>query len=264
LEKIPPRKISPLTIGTLLCNESSPDATIDSCLHRNTLPIIMNSQFKGAIRAAVFTVCLNAGITSANAASTVLYGNFGTVNSSTTSNTVGYLSNSQQNQFQAQGFTMGSTDFELTSLEFGLGSTGSPAPQVQIYGDNSGSPGSALAIFTLTSGPVSTKGSYNFNGSFVAQQNTKYWAVVSDANFASLESFEWYTNDSFTTPSGKNASGIAYLGTKERNNVGGTWTDAIPSLSIGISGTAVVPEPSALALFGLATVGFAARRRRVG
>jgi hypothetical protein len=159
---------------------------------------------------------------------------------------------------------MGSTDFELSTLEFGLGSSGSPAPQVQIYGDNAGVPDSALASFTLASGSVSSKGIYNFNGSFVAQKNTSYWAVVSNTNSASLESFEWYSNDTFLTPSGKNASGIAYLGTIERNNVGGSWSNALPMLSIGISGTAAVPEPSAMALFGLATVGFAARRRRVG
>jgi len=224
----------------------------------------MNTIFKSAIRASLLMLCLKVSLTSADASSTVLYGNFGTINTTTTSNTVGYLSSGQANQFQAQGFTMGSTDFELSTLEFGLGSSGSPAPQVQIYGDNAGVPDSALASFTLASGPVSSKGIYNFNGSFVAQKNTSYWAVVSNTNSASLESFEWYSNDTFSTPSGKNASGIAYLGTIERNNVGGSWSNALPMLSIGISGTAAVPEPSAMALFGLATVGFAARRRRVG
>ncbi len=188
-----------------------------------------------------------------NLISPVVFGNLGTVTASTTSNTVGYLSFSQQNQFQAQGFTMGSTDYQLTSLQFGLGSTGTADPLVQIYGNNLGAPSSALATFTLTSPAVSSKGIYNFSGSFVAQKNTSYWAVLSNVNSADYESFEWYTNDAFTPPSGQNASGIDYLQTVERNNVGGAWTGAIPSLSIQIRGTAV-PEPSSLSMLVLGGV----------
>jgi len=191
----------------------------------------------------------------------VIYGNLGTVSASTTSNSVGFMSSENQNQFQAQGFSMGSTDFRLTSLQFGLGSIGTANPLVQIYGNNLGAPSSALATFSLTSGPVSSKDIYNFSGSFVAEKNTRYWAVLSNVNSADLESFEWYTNDAFTLPSEKNASGIGYLQTFERNNVGGTWTGAIPVLSIQIRGTAV-PEPSTGLLVVLGLSGLLIRRRK--
>jgi len=191
----------------------------------------------------------------------VIYGNLGTVSASTTSNTVGYLSSEHQNEFQAQGFSMGSTDYQLTSLQFGLGSTGTANPLVQIYGNNLGAPSSVLATFSLTSGPVSSKDIYNFSGSFVAEKNTRYWAVLSNVNSADLESFEWYTNDAFTLPSEKNSSGIGYLQTFERNNVGGSWTGAIPSLSIQIRGTAV-PEPSSLSMLVLGGVVVALGRRK--
>jgi len=208
-------------------------------------------------------LCLNASITSANATSTALYGNLGTVSTtitSSTSNTVGYLSPSQPNAFQAQGFSLGAVNYELTSLEFGLSSTDAPAPVAQLFSDNSAAPDSALATFTL-SGAVNALGIYTFTGSFAAQKNTSYWVVLSNANATSGKSFEWHTNDAFSTPVGLNASSITYQGTMEKNNVGGTWTNAIPSLSVRVSGTAV-PEPSAFALLGLGTVGLAARRRR--
>ena len=212
---------------------------------------------------ALVALCLNAGITSANAGTVLPYGNIGSVYTSTTSNTVGYLNPTQANQLQAQGFTMGGSYYQLTSLYFGLGSTGSPAPLVQIFGNNAGAPGSALATFTLSpAGAVSTKGIFSFTGSFTAQKNTSYWAVVSNTNSALQESFEWYALDNFTNPAGTPASGITYLGTKESDN-GGAWNSTLPMLSIGVAGTAV-PEPSALALLGLGTVGLIARRRRVG
>jgi hypothetical protein len=200
-------------------------------------------------------------ITSANAI--VIFGNLGTVNASTTSNTVGYLSLSQQNQFQAQGFTRGSSDCESDSIECGCGSSGSPSPLVEIYGSalNGVPSGAALSTFSL-SGTVGFQGIYSFGGSFTASKNTAYWVVVSNSNSAAQESFEWYSNDSFTQPSQENASGITYSDTRERNGFGGSWNNTLPSLSIRVSGSAV-PEPSALALLGLGTVGFFARRRRM-
>ena len=212
-----------------------------------------------AVAAVVFAV------TTAEAAPlTNIYGNLGTVNASTTSNTVGYLSSSQQNQFQAQGFTVGnqvgSSAWDIQEIQVGLGSSGAPSPVVGIY-SSSPAPASLLATFTGTTS-VSTKGLYTFTGSFTALQNTSYWVVLSNANSASQESYEWYTNDAFTTPSEQNASNVSYLGTRERDVTSG-WTVAIPSLSISVSAVAV-PEPPTYALAMVAGVlgaGAAARRR---
>ena len=213
-----------------------------------------------AVAAVVFAV------TTAEAAPLVnIYGNLGTVNASTTSNTVGYLSSSQQNQFQAQGFTvgnqLGSSDLDIKEIQVGLGSSGAPSPVVSIYSNGGFDPNSLLATFSGTT-PVSTKGLYTFTGSFTALQNTSYWVVLSNANSASQESYEWYTNDAFTTPSEQNASNVSYLGTRERDVTSG-WTAAIPSLSISVSAVAV-PEPPTYALAMVAGVlgaGAAARRR---
>ena len=214
-----------------------------------------------AVAAVVFAV------TTAEAAPlTNIYGNLGTVNASTTSNTVGYLSSSQQNQFQAQGFTvgnqLGSSDWDIQEIQVGLGSSGAPSPVVSIYSNGGFDPNSLLATFSGTT-PVSTKGLYTFTGSFTALQNTSYWVVLSNANSASQESYEWYTNDAFTTPSEQNASNVNYLATLERNGEEGSWTNAIPSLSISVSAVAV-PEPPTYALAMVAGVlgaGAAARRR---
>ena len=220
-----------------------------------------------AVAAVVFAV---ATAEAAPASPINIYGNLGTVNASTTSNTVGYLSLSQQNQFQSQGFSvgnqLGSSDWDIQEIQVGLGSTGSPSPVVEIYSDfasiNGAVPGSLLATFTGTSA-VSTKGIYTFTGSFTALQNTSYWVVLSNANSASQESYEWYSNDAFTQPTQQNASNVTYLGTKERDGLAGTWNSTLPSLSIGVNAVAV-PEPPTYALAMVAGVlgaGAAARRR---
>jgi hypothetical protein len=220
-----------------------------------------------AVAAVVFAV---ATADAAPASPINIYGNLGTVNASTTSNTVGYLSLAQQNQFQSQGFSvgnqLGSSDWDIQQIQVGLGSTGSPSPVVGIYSDfasiNGAVPGSLLATFTGTSA-VSAKGIYTFTGSFTALQNTSYWVVLSNANSASQESYEWYSNDAFTQPTQQNASNVTYLGTKERDGLAGTWNSTLPSLSIGINAVAV-PEPPTYALAMVAGVlgaGAAARRR---
>ena len=213
-----------------------------------------------AVAAVVFAVAMAEAAPLTN-----IYGNLGTVNASTTSNTVGYLSLSQPNQFQAQGFTVGnqvgSSAWDIQEIQVGLGSSGAPSPVVGIY-SSSPAPASLLATFTGTTS-VSTKGLYTFTGSLTALQNTSYWVVLSNANSASLESYEWYTKDSFTTPTQQNASNVNYLATLERNGEEGSWTNAIPSLSISVSAVAV-PEPPTYALAMVAGVlgaGAVARRR---
>jgi hypothetical protein len=219
-----------------------------------------------AIAAVVFTVA------TAEAAPLVnIYGNLGTVNASTTSNTVGYLSPSQQNEFQSQGFSVGnqvgSSAWDIQVIQVGLGSSGSPSPVVGIYSDfasiNGPVPGNPLATFTGTSA-VSSKGIYTFTGSFTALENTSYWVVLANANSASQQSYEWYSNDAFSQPTQQNASNVNYLGTKQRDGLSGTWNSTLPSLSIGIKAAVAVPEPPTYALAMVAGVlgaGAAARRR---
>ena len=210
-------------------------------------------------------------LSTAHAAPLDVYGNLGAVNVTTTSNTVGYLSLSQTNQYQAQGFSVGpqvgNSAWNIQKIDVGLGASGSPSPVMQIYSDASGTPGSVLSSFT-TSSTVSAKQVYSFTGSFVAQENTSYWVVLSNANSASQESYEWYSNDSFSTPTTNLASGISYLGTKESNNLA-PWIDTLPSLSIALYATSTLAVPeidpssfgSALALLA-GSLGLLERRAR--
>ena len=220
-----------------------------------------------AIAAVVFTV---ATADAAPVSPINIYGNLGTVNASTTSNTVGYLNLAQQNQFQSQGFSVGnqvgSSAWDIQQIQLGLGSTGNPSPVVGIYSDfasiNGAVPGNLLATFTGSTS-VSSKAIYTFTGSFTALENTSYWVVLANANSASQESYEWYSSDAFTQPTQQNASNVTYLGTKERDGLSGTWNSTLPSLSIGINAVAV-PEPPTYALAMVAGVlgaGAAARRR---
>ncbi|MEI8368860.1 MAG: choice-of-anchor R domain-containing protein [Planctomycetia bacterium] len=222
-----------------------------------------------------WTVAVVAGglmLSTAHAAPVDIYGNLGTVNVNTTSNTAGYLSQAQQNQYQAQGFSVGpqvgNSAWNIQQIDVGLGSSGSPSPVMQIYSDASGTPGSVLSSFT-TSSTVSSKQVYSFTGSFVAQQNTSYWVVLSNANSASQESYEWYSNDAFTNPTTHLASGVSYLGTQESNNLG-PWGGTLASLSIALYATSTstaVPEidpssfGSALALLA-GSLGLLERRAR--
>ena len=221
-----------------------------------------------AVAAVVFAV---ATADAAPASPINIYGNLGTVNASTTSNTVGYLSLAQQNQFQSQGFSVGnqvgSSAWDIQEIQVGLGSSGSPSPVVGIYSDfasiNGPVPGNLLATFTGTSA-VSSKAIYTFTGSFTALENTSYWVVLANANSASQQSYEWYSNDAFSQPTQQNASNVTYLGTKQRDGLSGTWNSTLPSLSIGINAVAAVPEPPTYALAMVAGVlgaGAAARRR---
>jgi hypothetical protein len=206
---------------------------------------------------ALCVTCLG----SSHAVDVDLFGNLGTVNASTDSVTVGYITSGIENQFESQGFSVGSTAYVLSRIDLGLQSFGSPSPVVSIYTDAANEPGTPLAAFTTTS-TVASKQVYSFTGSFTLSANTSYWIVLSNSNSASIERYDWYTNDASTPPSAINGSGFTYLLSKERDNVGGTWDPAnMPNLSINLAGTAV-PEPSTYALGLIATGVLAAMARR--
>lgn len=197
------------------------------------------------------------------AQASVIYGNIGSLAPST-NNTAGYMNGTQTNQYQAQGFTVGSNAGLLSAIVLGLASNNEPASLLELYNNNAGSPGSLLGAFTLTGGPVLTKQTYTFTGSYLMSANTSYWVVLSVANANLSNSIDWYSASSFSSPSGQNGSGLSYLGTKERNNVGGPWVSTLPSMSINLDGTMSnpVPEPSTYVLLGIAlgVVGFARKK----
>jgi len=201
-----------------------------------------------------------------------VYGNLGTVNTTTTQSGVGFLGGGQENQYQAQGFSVGpqvgNSAWKILEIDLGLFTPGFSSPVVQIWSDSAGAPGSALATYT-TSSPVDAKAIYAFTGSFIAQQNTSYWVVLSNANAAtSGGNYAWYINDEHTTPTELLASGINYLGTKESNNLEGWTNNVLSDLSIALYATATaVPEidpssfGSALALLA-GSLGLLERRAR--
>jgi hypothetical protein len=144
---------------------------------------------------ALCVTCLG----SSHAVDVDLFGNLGSVNTSTDSVTVGYITSGIENQFESQGFSVGSTAYVLSRIDLGLQSFGSPSPVVSIYTDAANEPGTPLAAFTTTS-TVASKQVYSFTGSFTLSANTSYWIVLSNSNSASIERYDWYTNDASTPP----------------------------------------------------------------
>ncbi len=213
-----------------------------------------------AAAALLFTVA------TAQAQQTYLYGNYGTIATSVFSATIGYVNGVQSNTLAAQGFTLGSTPWEITQIDAGLAASGTSAsaPKVFLFDDDAGLPGDQVAEFSLSGSISNSKVTHFFTGSYQAAANTSYWVVLGDGNSPSQSSFEWYLEDTAATPTGRNASGITYLGTKLQQFNAGPWSDTNAGLSLKVNGVAAVPEPSTyafLSMTGLLAAGTAARRK---
>jgi hypothetical protein len=174
----------------------------------------------------------------------------------------------------AQGFTMGSTSYQMTSIDLGLQfsifvDTG--AFEVGLYSSLPTTSSTPVATFT---NPTFTSGPAVFNFTVVGSQytlaaNATYWLVVKHNGEGDL--FTWMFADNGTlnqtfAPTAKNSSGISYAtnGTQAYNTVTTTWTNfsSSPDYS-GLRYTVNVPEPSTYALGAIGTLvmGAAARRK---
>lgn len=172
----------------------------------------------------------------------------------------------------AQGFTIGSTPYELSSVDIGLRIDGTAPTSSEIFislytNNGSNNPGSLIGSFNTASPSPSfvlnDNGVYRFNytGPTTLAANTTYWVVVSTTPTSPL--YDWYyaQGGPTDTPTVKNSSGVSYFGT--RTMLTSTWANADGTYSGMRYSVNVVPEPStyALGLAGTLVLGTIARRR---
>ena len=224
---------------------------------------------RSLVTAAALALVAMMSVVSKAEAQERIYGNipFGQIGVPTS--IVGYCCGELPDLYHAQGFKLGATPWDITSISLGLANYAYGSPVVGIY-SNDGRidvPDGLLATFT-SAFPVASQDVYSFTGSFSALANTTYWVVVSNANSASQNSFDWFSSDPNYAPGEVGASGVTYVGTQERDGETGAWIAALPSLSIDLFGTAAsnvtVPEPSTFALTlvaGVLMAGATARQR---
>ena len=204
---------------------------------------------------------------STNSRAIDIFSNLGTPDSSSNA-AIGYNSPTNFNVIYAQGFTTGTSLYDLNSVDLPLAVTGAGngSPQLQIYSDNAGNPGTAL-IATFTNPTFGAQSLYNLSLSkpFAMSASTSYWLVLSDSTAASQTKFNWYYSDTFSAPTGQNGSGLTYLAAARSLNGGAAWTtnNGFAQTGITVNATAV-PEPGTYVLGTIATGVMAAvtHRRR--
>ena len=204
---------------------------------------------------------------STDSQATDIFSNLGTPDSSSNA-AIGYNSISSFNVIYAQGFTTGTSLYDLNSVDLPLAVTGAGngSPLLQIYTNNAGNPGTALNA-TFTNPSFGAQSVYNLSLStpFALAASTSYWLVVSDSTAASQTKFNWYYSDSFSSPTAQNGSGLTYLAAARSVNGGTAWTtnNTFAQTGITVNATAV-PEPGTYVLGAIATglMTAVARRRK--
>jgi hypothetical protein len=161
---------------------------------------------------------------------------------------------------KAANFVMGAgDDYQLTSVVLGIGNVNSgAAPIVQLWSDDgSGTPiGDELETLTL-SGTFTADAANTFTSTGTTlSASTTYWIVVTNDN---TNTFEWLgaANTSVTSDIGATHTARLFGGASP-----GSWNGTSGVLNqIQVNAT-VIPEPSTLALFGLAGVAMLVARCR--
>lgn len=173
-----------------------------------------------------------------------------------------------------QGFTMGSTAYELKAVQIGLQFLGnSNGFSMALYGNSGGSPDTGAAPIATFTNPSFTNSPTVYQFDYTGPQlmlsaNETYWLVVKYNGSGDI--FSWYFADTgeLDAPVPQNGSGISYAGTKAYDTLGAppTWMDfsTAPNDFRGLRYSIMtVPEPStyALGIAGTLVMGAVARRR---
>lgn len=172
----------------------------------------------------------------------------------------------------AQGFTVGGTNTELSSVTLGLYDTNNTLARVQLFASGSssvpsGSPlvpsGSPLATLTQTvSSTTPALMTFSFSPSLSLTSGSSYWVVVSTTE--TTGTFDWAFNSGNDSPTAQNLSGYSASSpaTLFSDNAGVAWGSSSFARPASISITAV-PEPSSIVLAGLGVLaaGYQLRRR---
>jgi|JI10StandDraft_1071094.scaffolds.fasta_scaffold07677_2 hypothetical protein len=225
-----------------------------------------------ALRASLLTMTFLAAL-SAPATALEIFGNTGLGNAG---RQLGSEPLTQYNQL-AQGFTMGSTAYDLSAVDLGLnfGATVPTSSQiiVSLFSDNgSDLPGSSIGTFnTASPTPTFTASGFqayrfNYTGTTTLTTGTKYWIVVENVP-ASSPVFDWWyaSGNPSDDPAAQNSSGVTFLGTRGTiNGDASSWTRNLTTNFSNLRyNVVVVPEPStyALGIAGTLVMGTVARRR---
>ncbi len=165
---------------------------------------------------------------------------------------------------QALLFTMGSTSFELASVDLGLDLDLGGTPELQIRNTDSGdgSPGSTILASFNSPTPLTGAKFYTFTprSPLALAANTDYWLYLLESGEDGR--FWWYRNNPNITANGPFATFVSH---SSSTNAGGTWTGMQSErVNFEINGQVAVPEPAAYASFCLVAVGlfWIARKKR--
>lgn len=196
-----------------------------------------------------------------------VYSNLGNPDSSSNA-AIGHNDSTSFDVYYAQGFTTGTSLYNIDSVDLALGVTnaGNGTPLLRIYSNNAGLPGTDLgAVFTNPT--FGTRAIYNLSltSPFALAASTSYWLVLSDSTSGSNTKFNWYYSDTFSSPAARNSSGFTFLNGARSINGGTSWTTntAFAQTGVTINATAV-PEPSTWVFAAMATglTALVARRRQ--
>ncbi|KAB2640551.1 MAG: PEP-CTERM sorting domain-containing protein [Verrucomicrobia bacterium] len=161
-------------------------------------------------------------------------------------------------------FSTGSTAYSLNSIELAIASDVTETGSFTLSLYSGGTP-SGTAIASQTFSGISFTGT----ATALTENLSDGFSVAANSNYTLLFQTSVSQGRMSTTTTGDilsgGTSGLTYLGRKySPNGVNwiGPWTTVTPYMQL--TGTAAIPEPSALALLGLGTLGLVARRRRVG